>query len=287
MNINTITSLPNTQTNTYTKLASITPKTNTDDYPEFKFNPDDLARYDSIEISPIGRELSSEAIIHHSAVYFGTVEINHSLTSILENKSEAVRDTTYKMIENNFINAGKYTEEQRSELRELGLAQAKYIANNFMSEDEAKEFMDTMYQIAKIATTGKADEATGKITYTTPPQKPIGAPDGYIKTSDIMKALNPEEYEKFKDDIANGKDNWVSTLMEYRKKYNDDPVMQQRYNQKLNEINSLFEKISIKSRFNITNDFYNDISDQISSDSFEHKDILQSNLDSFMTSLQS
>lgn len=177
----------------------------------------DLSRNtDTVEISTASRQLASSDIVNHSARYFGTVQINESLERSLQDQSPEVKEAVYGIIQSNFIT--DITEEgQRSALLELGLAQAKYIADNYMKGDQATAFMDTIRQIGAISTTRTINPETKQIQYDTPPQRPVGAPENYIDLNYMMRKFQPETLNKLQDAIVNGKD-WSSILTDFAKK---------------------------------------------------------------------
>lgn len=171
---------------------------------------------DTLDISPEARQLAASDVIHHSAVYFGTTQIHESLTRLLRNQPPEVREAAYGMIQSNFI-MDVTDEEQRAALLELGLAQAEYIADNYMSGSNAAEFMDTMRLIAAISKTRTVDPVTNEVRYDMPPQRPIGAPDDYIPLGDLMRKYEPETMEKLQEAIASGK-GWNDILQAFAQK---------------------------------------------------------------------
>ncbi|GBF75554.1 hypothetical protein PA598K_03971 [Paenibacillus sp. 598K] len=111
---------------------------------------------DTVEISPASRQLAASDIVHHAAVYFGTTQINESLERLLQDQSAEVKDAVYGIIQSNFIT--QVAEEADSAaLLELGLAQAQYIADQYMKDDQAAEFMATIREIGAISTTRSLD----------------------------------------------------------------------------------------------------------------------------------
>lgn len=160
---------------------------------------------DTVEISEAGRMLAEGDIVSHAAKYFGTTQINDALNRVLEDQPEEVSNAVYNMIQSNFIVDGTVTDEkQRAVLLEMGVSQSKYIADHYMEGDKAKEFMETMNQIAGIALTRSTDPETGDISYTTPMDRPSGAPEDYVKLSEVMKQVDPQKYTAYMNDIKGG-----------------------------------------------------------------------------------
>lgn len=172
---------------------------------------------DTLEISPAARQLAESDIVDHPLKYFGTAQINDSLNRVLQNQPSEVKETVYGIIQSNFIN-DITVEETRTALLELGLTQAEYIAKNYMKENEAAEFMDTMTLIGAISKTRSVDPETNKVHYVTPPQRPVGAPDDYIDLNDMMRKFEPETLSKLQEAIANGKEDWNHILQSFAKK---------------------------------------------------------------------
>ncbi|PYE48810.1 hypothetical protein HUB98_16635 [Paenibacillus barcinonensis] len=171
---------------------------------------------DTVEISTASRQLASSDVVNHAARYFGTVQINESLERSLQDQSPEVREAVYGIIQSNFI-TDVTEEDQRSALLELGLAQAKYIADNYMKGDQAAAFMDTIRQIGAISTTRTINPETKQIQYATPPQKPVGAPEDYVDLNYMMRKFQPDTFNKLQDAIVNGKD-WSRILTDFAKK---------------------------------------------------------------------
>lgn len=204
---------------------------------------------DKVEISAEGRQLAAADIVNHSAKYFGTVQINESLNRLLTGKPTEVTEAVYGIIQSNFINDSYMDDrDERAANIELGLAQAGYIADNYMTEDEAAEFRQTMEQIAAIAKTGVKDGATGQIRYITPADKPIGAPEDYVKTSDLMRRYEPDTYSRLQDAIVNGK-NWGSILLDFAKKVPSHSDWRKNYIEEDNNLKKNMQQSVSSNRF--------------------------------------
>lgn len=173
---------------------------------------------DTVSISPEGRQLAADAVIHEPAKYYGTAQINDSLTSLLADKDPKVGKAVYTIIQSNFMPDGTVSnEEDRAALLEAGLAQAQYMADHYMTGEESGRFMDTMNQIAAIAKTRSVDPVTGQASYSTPADRPAGAPEDYVNAGDLMKRFEPDTYTKLQDAITGGGD-WGSILTGFAKR---------------------------------------------------------------------
>lgn len=242
---------------------------------------------DTVEISPAARQLAESDIVNHSAKYFGTVQINESLDRLLKNQPSEVKEAVYGIIQSNFITDVNGAEE-RSALLELGLTQAKYIADNYMQDGEAAEFMNTIRQIGSISTTRTVDPNTKEVHYDTPPQRPIGAPDDYIDLNYMMKKFEPETLNKLQEAIVNGKD-WNSILQTFAKKASTNNDWLKEYREDAaKQTGSItdgnrFENASTASLA----EFVKDIKDIIANAGFENSGLITDNIEAFMRTLKS
>ncbi|ADO57658.1 hypothetical protein [Paenibacillus polymyxa] len=204
---------------------------------------------DTVEISEAGRKLAEGAIVSHAAKYFGTTQINDALNRVLEDQPEEVSNAVYNMIQSNFIVDGTVTDEkQRAVLLEMGVSQSKYIADRYMEGDKAKEFMKTMNQIAGIALTRTMDSETGDISYTTPADRPIGAPEDYVKLSEVMKQVDPQKYTAFMNDIKGG-GNGLSQLLSFAQKVPQNPDWINKYKERTEQTEELLNKPQLTNQF--------------------------------------
>ncbi|ALP38277.1 hypothetical protein ASL14_20955 [Paenibacillus sp. IHB B 3084] len=209
----------------------------------------ELVIQDSVEISETGRQLAEGAIVSQSAKYFGTTQINDTLNRVLEGQPEEVSNAVYSMIESNFIVNGTVTDEsQRTVLLEMGVSQSKYIADHYMEGDKAKEFLETMNQIAAIALTRSIDPETGDINYTTPIDRPLGAPEDYVKLSEVMRQADPQKYTALINDIKGG-GNGLSQLIDFAQKVPQNPKWIEKYKEHTGEIAELLNNKRIENRF--------------------------------------
>lgn len=246
--------------------------------PEFK--------HDTVEISPTGRQLAEGAIEHLPAKYYGTAEIDSTLSRILDGKAPEVSKAVYSLIRSNFITGDtKSGGEEQAALLELGMSQAKYIADNYMTGAEAADFLATMKYIAGISKTRAIDSTTGKVTYTTPPDKPVGAPDDYVNPTDLMKRFEPETYDKFNAAVSSG-GNWSSILFGFVKKIPHNKGWAETYTAETNRLVQSLRNPKIDNRFEGADTsnmaaFMKDINKFIQNTSLAHQDILTRNLESF------
>ncbi|WP_139990908.1 hypothetical protein [Paenibacillus paridis] len=242
---------------------------------------------DTLKISPAARQLAASDIVNHSAAYFGTVQINDSLNRLLADQPSEVKEAVYGIIQSNFINDVS-GEEERAALLELGLTQAQYLADNYMKENDAEQFLDTIRQIGAISKTRTVDPDTKAVHYETPPQKPIGAPEDYISLSDMMRKFEPETLDKLQGAILNGKD-WNSILQTFAKKVSTNKDWVKEYREE--EANKSWN-IVVDNRFDHAStasltDFVKDIMNTIAEGEYKNTDFLKDNIEAFKRTLES
>lgn len=124
------------------------------------------------------------------------IQTNSKLQDSLEGASQQVRDATFTTISKNFLSrdVGDMTEEQRQAMISLGLEKARFIADNYLEGQQAKDYMEAMTTIAKFGVNGVRDES-GKVTYDIEKGPLNGAPDDNVNMSDILKEAFPDQWE--------------------------------------------------------------------------------------------
>ncbi|MEY9973111.1 DNA-directed RNA polymerase subunit F [Lysinibacillus sp. RC46] len=145
-----------------------------------------------------------EAIEHNVlAIIIPHIQTNEKLVNSLNGASQQVLDATYSTISQNFLvhDVGNMTEEQRQAMISLGLEKAQYIADNYLTGQQAKDYMDAMTTIAKFAVNGVKND-DGKVVYAIEKGPLVHAPDDYIHIDDLVKEAFPEKWQSFKDKIV-------------------------------------------------------------------------------------
>ncbi|OOM75915.1 hypothetical protein CLPUN_29520 [Clostridium puniceum] len=242
---------------------------------------------DILEISKEGRQLAVGVIEHEPAKYFGTIEINDSLNKLLDGKDSKVSKAVYTTISSNFLPDGTISDnEERTALLEAGLSQAQYISDNYMTKDEATEFMAPMNKIAAIAKTRTVDPKTGNATYVTPPEKPKGAPEDYVNTSELIKRFEPDTYKKLNESITTGGD-WIDILTSFVKKSPHHKDWINTYIEETAKLEKDLQNTIIDNHFTGTDtsslsSFAKSMQKKIQNTSFENKDFLTRNMDYFI-----
>lgn len=248
---------------------------------------------DTVEISPAARQLAASDVVNHAAKYFGTAQINDSLNHLLEDQPSEVKEAVYGIIQSNLITDGRVTdEEERAALLEMGLSQARYIADNYMKDAEtAAKFMETFQQIGAIAKTRTIDPETGEIHYDTPPQRPVGAPDDYIKITDLMRKFEPDTLDKLQEAIANKKD-WANILTTFAKKVPTHKEWVSEYKAEANKqmMDDMQQSVNGNRFQNASTaslaDFSKGMKDLIANTGFKNTGFMIDNLDNFIRTIK-
>lgn len=156
------------------------------------------------------------------------IQTNAKLYDSLENAPEEVVKAANGIIKNYLMphDVSGMTEEQRRDAIAFGLEEARYLAENYLDQQHAGDFLSAMDTIAKYGMNGTVSE-DGRVTYHIEKGPLVGAPDDYVSESDILKAKAPDLYKELQDlneRIAKGETGWGRKFIE----------LHQRINQKLN-----------------------------------------------------
>ena len=175
----------------------------------------------SLEISHVGKNLSIDIPERERPVLetkplganrpvtymprTGYESIDNKLIDSLKNVSEEVRQNVYGIIRQDMLRGynGGMSESERQDRISFGLAEAQYIADNYMGKSDADQFMASMKKIAGIAEHGTSD-STGKMSYDMPGDRASFVDkDGYtVQTTDtigMMQKYDPERYSQWKE----------------------------------------------------------------------------------------
>ena len=142
--------------------------------------------------------------------YSGMYGADKAVASAVENCSKEEQGFVYDIIRQNFLvgNTGSMTEEERQANISLGMKKAEYAAENFISEDSRKSFLEAMESIAKLASAGKADN-NGNMDYGVGKGTYLGHGSNLVKTTnalDMMRTMDGSaytEYQKISKESSN------------------------------------------------------------------------------------
>jgi len=250
-------------------------------------NIPELAQKDTVELnSVVPRQLPDGVIKYETPKFFFNSEINASLDKVLAEKTPEVKKAAYSIIEFNLFSTNSdLSDNERGALLEAGLSMAKYLADNYMTDEEASEFLDTINLLGAVAKTRKVDPATGNVTFIDLPQKPQGAPNDYVDTQKLMQMYDPIAYSKLKSAAANG-GNVGGILIEFVKKLRQHPEWVQKYRKEQASLMTELKNTKIDNRFEGVNTmnietFAKEMKERAEQTTFENIDFLTKNVASF------
>lgn len=136
----------------------------------------------------------------------GYAEVDNAIVDALKTVDEDVKFFVHDLMRYDFLRSDMdgMTENERQELISFGVAQAQYIADNYMNEETGKSFMEAIDRVAKISAKGKAD-ASGHIEYELSSNRDILDGEYTEKLTDtvgLAKYYSPETYRKFQEMTA-------------------------------------------------------------------------------------
>ncbi|MCM1541210.1 MAG: hypothetical protein NC121_08110 [Blautia sp.] len=156
------------------------------------------------------------------------IQTNKQLYDSLENAPEHIVKAANGIISNYLLphDVSGMTEEQRRDAISFGLEEARFLAENYLDEGHAQDFMSAMETIAKYGINGTVS-GDGKVTYHIEKGPLTGAPDDYVHESDLLKEKAPDLYQELQElnqHIVNGEMGWGQKFID----------LHRRINQKLN-----------------------------------------------------
>ncbi len=177
--------------------------------------------------------------------YSGIYAADKTIATSVENCSKDEKAFVYDIIRKNFLvdNAGSMTEEERQANISLGMKKAEYAAKNFIPQEQRKDFLDAMEDVAKLASAGKADE-NGNMDYGINKRSYLGQGSNLVYTDDtldIMKKMDKDayaQYQKIKADDS--RENSTLDALKYMTKWyanavKENPDMIDEYHKKSND----------------------------------------------------
>ena len=171
------------------------------------------------------QELLDQSILHlentHRLV-IPNIQTNKKLYGSLENAPEHIVKASNGIISNYLLphDVSGMTEAQRRDAIAFGLEEARYLAENYLDEQHAQDFMAAMESIAKYGMNGTVSE-DGKVTYHIEKGPMAGAPEDYVSETDLLKEKAPELYKELQDlnrRIANGETGWGQKFIDLQRR---------------------------------------------------------------------
>ena len=163
-----------------------------------KGNLDEIVRTDSAKQVAFNEAVVQMENTHR--IVIPNIQTNEKLYNSLKGADENVVKAANGIIKKYFLphNVGDMTEQERQEMISFGIEEAKYIAENYLTEDKASDFFSAMETIAKYGMNGTVDE-NGNVTYDIKKGPMVGAPDDYLDRMDILKSKAPDLYNEINE----------------------------------------------------------------------------------------
>lgn len=173
------------------------------------------------------QELMEQSIVHLENTHrliIPNIQTNAKLYGSLEGAPEEVVKTANGIIKNYLLphDVSGMTEEQRRDAIAFGMEEARYLAENYLDEEHAGDFLSAMETIARYGMNGTVSE-DGKVTYHIEKGPLVGAPDDYVSESDILKAKAPDLYKELQEmnqGIIKGETGWGRKFIDLHKRIN-------------------------------------------------------------------
>ena len=163
-----------------------------------KGNLDEIVRTDAAKQATFNEAVVQMENTHR--IVIPNIQTNEKLYNSLEGTDENVVKAANGIIKKYFLphNVGDMTEQERQEMISFGMEEAKYIAENYLTEDKASDFLSAMETIAKYGMNGMMDEK-GNVTYDIKKGPMVGTPDDYLDRVDILKSKAPDLYNEINE----------------------------------------------------------------------------------------
>ena len=157
----------------------------------------------------------AENVIQHEnthRIVIPNYETNEHLYNSLAGAGDNVISSTMGIISNYLMpgDASGLSEQERQDMAAFGLEMAKYLAENYLDESHAADFMSAMETVAKYGLNGSVSDG-GKVIYNVQEGKVrmSGAPGSYVDMEGWLKANDTELYNQINElnqSIINHKD---------------------------------------------------------------------------------
>lgn len=139
-------------------------------------------------------------------------ETNEQLYNSLAGAGDNVISSTMGIISNYLMpsDASGLSEQERQDMAAFGLEAAKYLAENYLDESHAADFMSAMETIAKYGLNSSVSDS-GKVIYNVQEGqvRMSGAPSNYVDMESWLKANDTDLYDQINElnrSIINHKD---------------------------------------------------------------------------------
>ena len=157
----------------------------------------------------------AENVIQHEnthRIVIPNYETNEHLYNSLAGAGDNVISSTMGIISNYLMpgDASGLSEQERQDMAAFGLEAARYLAENYLDESHAADFMSAMETVAKYGLNGSVSDG-GKVIYLLQEGqvRMSGAPGSYVDMEGWLKANDTELYNQINElnqSIINHKD---------------------------------------------------------------------------------
>ncbi|WP_300785513.1 hypothetical protein [uncultured Acetatifactor sp.] len=157
----------------------------------------------------------AENVIQHEnthRIVIPNYETNEHLYNSLAGAGDNVISSTMGIISNYLMpgDASGLSEQERQDMAAFGLEAAMYLAENYLDESHAADFMSAMETVAKYGLNGSVSDG-GKVIYNVQEGqvRMSGAPGSYVDMEGWLKANDTELYNQINElnqSIINHKD---------------------------------------------------------------------------------
>ena len=157
----------------------------------------------------------AENVIQHEnthRIMIPNYETNEQLYNSLAGVGDNVISSTMGIISNYLMpgDTSGLSEQERQDMAAFGLEAARYLAENYLDESHAEDFMSAMETIAKYGLNGSVSDS-GKVIYNVQEGqvRMSGAPGSYVDMEGWLKANDTDLYNQINElnqSIINHKD---------------------------------------------------------------------------------
>nr|WP_253937673.1 hypothetical protein [Dickeya dadantii] len=189
--------------------------------------PSEKQAVEYVQISNEGRQLAEGDMVTSPARYYFSSQIDNGIADALADQPEQVSQAIYRLIDDNFVNATESDDEQRQLALELGLSQAGYFAERYLSGNKKTAFMESMNLLASVVKTRQVDDG-GNVSYLTLPERVPGTNEYKVDVAELMKEKDPGRYQAYRDALESGGD-WFSPYLDFVKQLPQHPEWSSEY----------------------------------------------------------
>ncbi|GAB7216994.1 hypothetical protein [Dickeya oryzae] len=183
--------------------------------------PTENASVEYVYISDEGRQLAQGDVVDSPARYYFSSQIENGLSAALADQPEQVSQAIYRLIDDKIVNGAESNDEQRQLALELGLSQASYFAEQYLSDDKKAAFMESINLLASVVKTRQVGD-DGSVSYLSLPERVPGTNEYKVDVSALMKEKDPDRYQAYMSALESGGD-WSTPYLDFVKQFPQHP----------------------------------------------------------------